>query len=239
MAKKNAGKAVKVTDEGTERFPDEYPAADDVAAACWLARSLVDGIWKMTRIGPAQIDWLPMLVGRFNRDLREIDQRLNDGAGEIARRCDYPATGVSIGDWHARTFAEIAENVGSSARLEFQLVYLPSKLSDAVAVDAVPPELWETVQSRLQKRFDAVLLKQLAIALQNEQERSVMTWSIARSPADWLKMFARLNLDCRSLDTFNRRRKDGTLRQHPDSTTKSVRLALDCLPPNYNDEMTV
>ncbi len=66
-----------------------------------------------------------------------------------------------------------------------------------------------------------------------------LNWSIARSPSDWLKVFARLNLDCRSLKTFARRRGDGTYRQHPDSTTKSVKLALDCLPDAYRDDITV
>lgn len=64
-------------------------------------------------------------------------------------------------------------------------------------------------------------------------------WSIGRSPSDWLKIFAKLNVDCRSLKTFRRRRDDGPYREHPDSTTKSVRLALDCLPHSYSDTMTV
>lgn len=64
-------------------------------------------------------------------------------------------------------------------------------------------------------------------------------WSIPRSPSDWLKVFAKLNVDCRSVKVFERRRKDGIFRQHPDSAIKSVRLALDCLPPSYSDDLTV
>ncbi len=64
-------------------------------------------------------------------------------------------------------------------------------------------------------------------------------WSIARSPSDWLKVFAKLNVNCRSLKTFERRRKDGPYRSHPGSTSKSVRLALGDLPASYSDNMTV
>lgn len=66
-----------------------------------------------------------------------------------------------------------------------------------------------------------------------------LQWSNARSPSDWLKVFELLNVDCRSLPTFERRRKKGTFRQHPDSTTKSVRLALQDLPADYRDDIKV
>lgn len=71
-----------------------------------------------------------------------------------------------------------------------------------------------------------------------KQRKRNPKWSNSRSPSDWLKVFAKLNVDCRSLSVFGRRRKDGTFRQHPASKTKSVRLALADLPPDYSDNMT-
>lgn len=64
-------------------------------------------------------------------------------------------------------------------------------------------------------------------------------WSIPRSPTDWIKVFERLNVKCRSIDAFDDQRKAGVFRQHPDSTTKLVKLALDCLPPTYSDQLVV
>lgn len=65
-------------------------------------------------------------------------------------------------------------------------------------------------------------------------------WSIPRSPTDWLDVFALLNVKCRSIDAFaDQRKPGGVFRQHPNSTTKLVRLALDCLPPTYSDQLVV
>ena len=68
-----------------------------------------------------------------------------------------------------------------------------------------------------------------------------VVWSIGRSPSDWLKVFAKINVDCRNLNLFRQRRNEGTYHEHPDTTrySKSVRLAIADLPPAYSDEMTV
>lgn len=71
-----------------------------------------------------------------------------------------------------------------------------------------------------------------------EQRKRSPQWSISRSPSDWLKVFAKLNVDCRSISVFDRLRKHGTFHQHPESKTKSVRLDLADLPPDYSDNMT-
>jgi len=80
------------------------------------------------------------------------------------------------------------------------------------------------------------------VAVVATPQRQQPVWSIARSPSDWIKVFGKLNVDCRSASVFYRRRKAGKYhkyQQHPDSTSKSVRLALKDLPPTYSDTMTV
>lgn len=62
------------------------------------------------------------------------------------------------------------------------------------------------------------------------------SWSKPRSPDEWLKVFKKLNCPM-SLSTFSARRRTGKLRQHPDSTTKAVRLAIEDLPKGYSDSM--
>ena len=61
------------------------------------------------------------------------------------------------------------------------------------------------------------------------------TWSIPRSPTDWLTVLRHLGVDI-SEDTFAARRKDGTYRQRRGST-KSVSLAIEDLPKAYSDEL--
>lgn len=129
--------------------------------------------------------------------------------------------------------------VTRSRSLASQLVRM---LNETPELNATPCRNWSQV--------DRLVVEQLAelqaafAKFSDGTTQAVATpqqpvWSIARSPSDWLKIFAKFNVDCRSLKVFERRRKAGKYRQHPDSTSKSVRLALADLPTDYSDTMTV
>ena len=68
--------------------------------------------------------------------------------------------------------------------------------------------------------------------------KGLIKWSKRRSPDEWIKILSRLGEDV-SGDTFRRRRESDEFRQHPDSTTKRVMIAIDDLPSGYSDEMKV
>lgn len=100
--------------------------------------------------------------------------------------------------------------------------------------------------SECEKSMAAVTTEELArleALLRIEELRTLAWlekgWSIPRSPTDWLKVFEILNVKCRSISAFDDQRKKGLFRQHPDSTVRMVRLAFDCLPPTYSDQIVV
>jgi len=103
---------------------------------------------------------------------------------------------------------------------------------------------WDALLSFLTDLPTGDALYKLPALLTEEVNRTInliasIKWSIPRSPSDWLKVFEKLNIKCRSIDAFADQRKLGTFRQHPKSTTKLVILALDCLPETYSDQIVV
>lgn len=98
-----------------------------------------------------------------------------------------------------------------------------------------------TDEVEIQDARDNRMARKVANEMQKLSNEVKPVWSIARSPSDWVKVFKRLNVACRSISVFGRRRKHGTYREHPETTkhSKSVRLAIADLPPAYSDAMTV
>ncbi len=140
----------------------------------------------------------------------------------------------------------LLEAYGKFVAETLQLINWQEQHPHSGAYPDVQP-VWEAFNNLnpLVPRFQAETLKRQGtepvglLGVRDEAtRRSMPKWSIPRSPSDWLKVFGKLNVDCRSQSVFYRRRRDGTFRQHPESTTKSIRLALDCLPPSYRDEIT-
>jgi hypothetical protein len=74
-----------------------------------------------------------------------------------------------------------------------------------------------------------------ASAVKNLPKAIPIEWSKGRPPSEWIRLLKDFG-DEMSLDTFKRRRENGTFREHPDSTTKLVRLAIDDLPAGYTDK---
>ena len=93
----------------------------------------------------------------------------------------------------------------------------------------------------IQDARDNRMARKVANEMRKHSNEVKPTWSNARSPSDWVKVFARLNVACRNLNLFRKLRDDGTYREHPETTrySKSVRLAIADLPPAYSDAMTV
>ena len=169
---------------------------DDRAATAFIARKLVDNIFALVfcdmRLKSAVHDEVVRLfITGFNSYLRELGQLL-DRDGDKLVRGQYPHSGVDIGRWFGRSYAELAWKMGKVVQVAMLLITDPDKGSlaigkgsDFVAVDPdAAVNAWKLIQKKLEKSYDKSDVQRLKVALKDEQERLATESPTGDKPTD-------------------------------------------------------